>query len=227
MTVNDINVTQAIILAAGSNSRLTSVKPFMKPLKVVNGKPLIVHAYEHAQQWRVKQEDIILVASEENVADIIKVSPADCYKRAIQSEPSGAIHALRLGVTRLQHAVGADYTVILCADNTFSPPPFDYIIPEGMCVYFADSGAQTTNPADNRFTRIVLLEDMRHGFYEPYTHEGIAHDGKWCGPLLIPTDVLRHMVGFAESLTDLIRICSLFGRYSVAIEMECDDHGVD
>ena len=226
MLIGELKVDNAFILAAGSNTRLFGTPPFMKPLLSIDGQSLIEHSVLHANAWGVKRP--MIVAAPENWKHMERAISQYDTRHIIQNEPRGAIHALRLAVVHnWYHFDELGYSMVLCADNTYSFPPLNSKI--GLVkpgVLFASKEPSRDN--DERFTRYRI--DIQLGrvlFYEPTTLCPLNYEGVWCGPMLIPTDLLRTMVKMATSLTNLMELCSGNGRFVYAMPMDCEDHGVN
>ena len=80
----------------------------------MNGKPLIRHAIDHAEKdW--KSTDITVVVSPENSRAIMSLARHD-YNYVVQPTPLGVVDAIARG---LPYCCG-QWTLILCADNTFT-----------------------------------------------------------------------------------------------------------
>lgn len=225
MKLNDLNVAHAIVLAAGENTRLKNTPPFMKPLAEVNGSPLIIHALAHASRWAASSKSLVL--ANENKKQVLEITGD--YPHVIQTEGQGAIGALREAVYSHRPSIFTasteTYTLVLCADNTYSGIPRSVITFRDSPVLFASRAPRHHLP-DLRFTRWFWAGEQK--FLLP-PMQGPTHDyaGVWCGPLLVRSDLLWVYAQHAKSLTDLMRLCSLNGRYITALNMECEDHGVD
>lgn len=108
-----------IILAAGKGSRLNGITaPYMKPLLVVNGKPIIRHAIERAKQ--VTTGRVIVVAAPENalaITQIIVAAGLDQYVTIVlQMRPGGPGEAVLIGM----RLVTSSKVLILMGDNVTS-----------------------------------------------------------------------------------------------------------
>jgi hypothetical protein len=88
----------AVILAAGRGSRaIDAAEPFMKPLLVVDGLPLVARA---AYQAQVYAERVVVVAAPQNARQIVE--ELNRYRIhplvVVQSQPRGPGHALLMGL---------------------------------------------------------------------------------------------------------------------------------
>lgn len=217
----------AVILAAGANTRLAGVMPgFMKPLMLVNGRPLVRHALDHAV-WDWKAERVIFVAAPQNASLLAQVTgEPNCERRewVLQPSPDGIIDA----ISRALPLVTTEWTLILCADNTFSGNVTS--LPRRTACF----GARVLAAEDaSRFTRAVTRPD--HGTRVlardepndlPRVEAGVM---VWIGPLLLKTkelcSALRCMHA-GSSIERLIMLATDEGRELQPIMMACEDLGV-
>ena len=210
----------SIIIAAGANTRLGGiVAPFMKPLILVNGKPLIQHALQHAAEWNTARD--IIVASPDNAALLTKVAGNwDDLDWILQPTPAGVVDA----IARALNHVKTDWTLILCGDNTFSK--IDMKTKWGSLGLF---GARKLPAQDSqRFTRYKLREEGGVVFIDAASRD--LGDGCWIGPLLLKTSELQRVVPRIAvdggSVVTMIAACTNDGREIEPLPMTCEDLGV-
>lgn len=214
----------AIILAAGSNSRLAGVMPaYTKPLMLVNGKPLIRHAYDHAfVYWDVSPHDITVVAAPENVSLLTQVIPSSS-NWVVQPSAEGVVDALRRGMPYVKES----WTLILMADNTFSELSNETMVYTHSLIAVRDD----LNPGDAaRFTRVNTTSNP----IKIYDRQEHLQDGDavWIGPLVLPTDRIRKITEGvrpridAMSIESVIKQCTNNGETLQVIKMQCMDFGV-
>jgi hypothetical protein len=198
---------------------------------LVNGRPLIQHALEHARKdWGA--EELIIVASPDNVKAIVEVTerlPGQYVDHAavdfiIQPRARDILDAIKRGLRMAHH----DRILILCADNTFSVGggSIDDTTKSWNLIACRDLD---TEEAAKRFTQLVPNEpDMN-------THKGWTptRNSKsrrvWIGPLLLDrqqmTDVFD-LPGTFSTIEDFIMMCTSMGSTLVPFFMQCEDFGV-
>lgn len=201
----------AIVLAAGANERLkTIVPPFMKPLILMNGRPLIQHAVGHAlSDWDVKQ--VVIVAGPDNAKQLVDVLPGRVnYNWVLQPRPMGVIDALMRAV----QTVTSDRVVILCADNTFAS---DIQMPR-----LEDTGSYIAVRRDIkavdavRFTRLSYNADGT-------VCEDTNGSACWVGPLYTyTTRLLNVLKSVPHGARELVSELGFF----YPLEMRCEDLGI-
>lgn len=210
-----------VILAAGANVRLNGlVAPYHKPLMLVNGKPLVRHAFDHASDWGSNR--VTVIVSPKNAEPITALVPNTALF-IVQPQPRGVVDALHLVKDRIKDD---EHTLILCADNTFSDPPRGK--PRVPCF-----GFRSVHSVDwQRFTR---FKNPRSG--SPHLEEkGIIlieasapeqGDGCWIGPLLLNTERVLNALRIPHStVVEFIRAASDNGADLTPIAMQCSDLGV-
>lgn len=211
----------AIVLAAGANTRLNGiVPPYLKPLILSNGKPLLHHAVNHAtQDWAVKE--VIIVVSPDNAKSIVSIEDHS-RQYILQPAPDGVLDAIGRAVP----AATGDWLLILCADNTFDG------FPHG-------------DPRLNQETAIIgVRDDLSPGEMKRFTRYRNRFDGVeiidansdeqgqgcWIGPLCLRRLNVVHFLGDSDrgmySIADLIRKSTNAGTELVAVPMNCTDLGV-
>lgn len=219
----------ALILAAGANTRLQAVvPPYMKPLILMNGKPLVRHAVDHAlNDWHVR--GITVVAGPDNARMLLGVL-SKMHHFVLQPEPDGVVDA----VYRALPTITQDWTLILCADNTFVPDP------DNPVHFSAKRGAQfgtrfVDPPSSRRFTRYKRLSDPKGASFDEQYAPGVRlipasdpeqGDGCWIGPLLLETEQLRRVLGICESVTDMMMQSTALGTELSPLPMLCSDLGI-
>lgn len=226
-----------IVLAAGANTRLSGpniVPPYMKPLILVNGRPLIQHALRHAiDDWRASEH--VIVVSPDNARLITSVIPKR-YEYVLQPEPMGVIDA----IARAARLVTRPWTLILCADNTFEMDGEHWEMPWHLdapqCGAFG--ARQLDLESAKRFTRYTVqnIDVSTHGdpvkrivrgnvrFIEASSAE-MAH-GVWIGPLLLDTRRLVHDIALSSSIVQLITRATSDGTSVMELPMLCSDMGI-
>lgn len=196
----------AIILAAGANERLKGIVPSsMKPLILVNGRPLIQHAIDHANWWCASQ--MIVVASPENVGALIQVAPSHPLW-IVQPWKGGVINAIRCAMPAVTH----DRFLLLCADNTFTtgtvkkPEPLRWI------------GVRPDLRTEqlSRFTRLRINEDVE-----------VHPDGRsaWIGPLQGVTSELEKALTVEDEDLTIAKVINETGPYK-PLFIQCEDLGI-
>lgn len=233
----------AIILAAGANTRLDGrVPPFMKPLVLVNGKPLVNHARDHAvHNWGC--DSLIFVASPSNVGLLLNVARLHSAHWIVQPTPMGVVDA----ITRAMPFVVTGKVLILCADNTFEngSQSVDFFSFARRSVH-SWMGVRTLDAlASKRFTRYrhrkVMVDTTVHSDPEPKIIDTLLGvelieagspelgDGCWIGPLLLQTLEIRTALQGRhppQTIVELIKATTNDGRELRVAPMLCADMGV-
>ena len=210
----------AIILAAGRNDRLSGHIPaFMKPLIIVDGKPLIKTLVENI---RDHVDRLVVVASPHNVGLIIDVMRDHMHHVTFMVQPQaiGPMHAVGIG----GRACADDRVMIICSDN---------IIPKDDV-----SSVVRNNDADKKGRCVVTTRRLRGHEAERFTYfindvvyekapvpRGYSHAEVrvWIGPLIVDRD--RAACGTKyENLSHLIASYSPNG--ITLVDGECQDIGV-
>lgn len=204
----------------------------MKPLVLVNGKPLLQHALDHAHvDWGVNE--ITVVASPENVKALVQVTPAHYLPNTrwvVQPRPEGLLSALACALPTLGERV-----LILCADNIFDKgddfPDRQHLSANEWIVATRD----VELPDTQRFTRVSGLGSQS----SPASVTLVIDKGKpssvrsyaWIGPLLVPrwaiasaldnpspdantdeaAEIMRRVLKTGEQLTILPMLCADMG----------------
>jgi len=204
----------ALIAAAGANERLSGlVSTGGKPLILVNGKPLIRHALDHARDFWEAAE-VVIVASPDNVKSLTQVVIADSW--VVQPEPTGVVNAIARGIRFIESV----WTVILCADNTFDTQGI--ILPEVInSLYFG--ARQLDKTSAKRFTRYTQANNFTR-FIEASSDE--TGEGCWIGPLVLPTEAIKKYVGISETIVQLVNVIQKEHRTLTPLNMHCTDMGV-
>lgn len=200
----------------------------MKPLMLVNGRPLIQHAIQHATvTWNAQTTTI--VASPDNARPLASVltRPED-FHWALQPSPVSVVDAIKRGM-RYQHAM----TLILCADNVFDNGGKELLRTEGYIANQQPAFGSQTLPLDaaTRFTRWNIRSDFPGvTFYEATNHKEAAKSQHcWIGPLLLSTARVHAVLERCSvhiPIHAFIQEC--VGRVEnniVPIEMRCLDMG--
>lgn len=220
--MSDISV---IILAAGANTRLGGVvPPYMKPLILVNGKPLLHHAVDHAvKDWCVEQ--VIIVVSPDNAKAICSIEdPGRQY--ILQPQPIGVVDAIQRAIDLIKN----EWTVILCADNTFDGFPHleAHSLPLRPMIAVRDD----LSPAESmRFTRYRTVMDGKKIEILNKSSTEIG-TGVWIGPLLLRTPMIRFALqnvdeyNLSVDVESFIHKASNNGADLVALRMRCADLGI-
>lgn len=236
----------AVILAAGRNDRLAGiVAEGMKPLLLVNGRPIIVDllkkisvASEH------RRVPVTIVASPVNVQAIVSVLKANSVlwsdiNIVIQPESTGPVDALRRGLR-----VGPEHatTLVLCGDNIIPLETMQDFIQGGDQYDDTHAGWVAVKKMDDetaagRFTRVS--EDGKE-FMEGPRQGGLWLDGKyrvWLGPALVYTTYLHEFFGSPaksdHTITQLSRVWERISRIHDTnspgwrmIDAKCEDIGI-
>lgn len=215
----------AIVLAAGANTRLGGlVPPYLKPLILVNGKPLLHHAVNHAtQDWGAQQ--VIIVVSPDNAKAICSVEdPGRQY--ILQPQPNGVVDAIRRAIG----LVSTEWVVILMADNTFEALDRSFLIPpfQDPMIGVRDD----LSPAEmRRFTRYRArpcdINAWVKGIDLIEASDNESGQGVWIGPLLLRAPMVRaSLLREPTSVTELIHWATNNGDDLAAVQMRCADLGV-
>lgn len=222
-----------VILAAGEGSRLNGVTaPYMKPLLVLDRKPMIVHALERA--YETAQGTTILhpkvVCSPRNVDQVVDVVEANGFDMTriifmVQPRPNGPAQALHIGL----EAVHAEAQVmVLCADN---------IIPVGLCgdltIKASVDGARHIGLVCGR--NLVRSEALRFTWWDNSHKMWREHDEDydmppgceirfvWLGPLVLPScEEFYAAIGSNELIGPTLNAVKDWTR----VEADCHDVGV-
>jgi len=181
----------------------------MKPFVLMNGRPLIHHALQHAHAWGV--QEITIVASPGNVQHLVTICQ-NTYQYVIQPHPLGVLDALSRSIRNVQH----EWVLILCADNVFSDPP-ELVTGPGF-------GARELYDADQwkRFTRYRCSEGVTFMIEASEPDPG---QGCWIGPLLLETTRVRTFLPQCETIAQLIFKASNDGTQLLPWPMQCSDLG--
>jgi bifunctional N-acetylglucosamine-1-phosphate-uridyltransferase/glucosamine-1-phosphate-acetyltransferase GlmU-like protein len=181
---------------------------------LVNGRPLIQHAIRHALDWW-HVNGVTVVASPDNVKPICDVCD-NGFRYVIQPKPFGVIDAIDRGLFNSQH------TLILCADNTFSP---NEIVPPVLEAHSAFIASRQLEDRQ-RFTRLIV-DDYGAVLKVIDTNDPEPGDSCWIGPLLLPTNHLRTALYTRgiRSVAQLIEAAHPGGPL-VALPMHCEDFGI-
>lgn len=100
-----------VILAGGRGSRLVPDAPeFQKPLYVIDGVPLVLHAAGFARAFG--GETVVVT----NPANDVAIRLLTGLSTVVQPEPLGPVDALLRGVGDHRGSL-----LLLCSDNTFEP----------------------------------------------------------------------------------------------------------
>jgi len=224
----------ALILAAGANTRINSiVAPFGKPLILMNGRPLIRHAIDHAERdWNASI--ISVVVAPENARAIISLCRPD-YNYVVQPSPLGVVDAISRG---LRFSDG-EWTLILCADNTFTLGNTPITLPPMSAVF---GSRVLPDEESKRFTRfkkrkpidVTSFQDnapifLTQGVHVLEASEDVAKDaeGVWIGPLLLKTQSVIDALAYGPmTIVELIKFATKDGLMLNPIEMLCQDLGM-
>ena len=209
--------TGCIILAAGANERLKGLVPsFMKPLILVNGRPLIIHAIDHAKNfWNVALRNITIVTAPQNVGGLVQIA-GDIPNYVVQPQPTGVLDAVCRGLP----FVDQEWTLILMADNTFAGGNAQFHTEQ----YDGAIGVRT-DIQSMRFTRLKKDNDGNWTVLPRSSHEP-GGDAVWIGPLMLRTSLVKKSMGVCDTIEDLITVVTSKGRTLHAIPMQCSDLGV-
>jgi len=191
----------------------------MKPLLLINGRPLFQHALDHAVTvWGADQ--CLAVVSPDNARHVLSVvSPGVCEHWILQPRPDGVIDALRRALPLVRY----DRVLILCADNTFSSLEHTDVLLRSTYAFFGVR--EIAMPDALRFTRYVSYDDGGVHLLEAGTHE--MGQGCWIGPLVLHTVQAREAIGtWPATVVDFIHAATHGGRDLQPIPMRCADLGV-
>ena len=216
----------AVILGAGANSRLKEiVPPGLKPLLLVNGRPLIQHAIDHAvNTW--KAERVVIVVGPENAGPITAVVDHR-HDFVLQPRPYGVVNA----ISRALPFVKTRHTLILCADNTFEgeAPQKITLLDQFIAVNTSVRDTQErfthlrelTIDASSHSEGTRVLSTGRCEVVE-YGHE---YSTVWIGPLLLSTSRLIEKMGQHEVPAGIFGLLSSVGPFTMWA-MNCSDLGI-
>lgn len=202
----------AIIPAAGTNTRLRDVvPPGLKPLLLINGRPLIQHAVNHAlDAWGA--DEVVIIVSPDNARAITSVIDGQ-WNFIVQPEPDGIVDAIR----RALPFVKTRHTLILCADNTF----------EGRVVKPTADGQCIAVRRDLPWAEAQRFTHVRMCTPPSELCKVIQQDKDWntvwIGPLVVLTDRLTKAL--EECDDDLIAVLQHVGPFT-PLEMKCSDLGI-
>lgn len=109
----------AVVLAAGSGTRLNDGQPSDKPkvLYQLNGKPMVEYTVELLKQIGIEEIVMVVGYKEEMVQDYF----GNQVKYASQPERLGTAHAARIGIDRLNSSI-AQVLIIQGDDSAFYKP---------------------------------------------------------------------------------------------------------
>lgn len=233
-----------IVLAAGKNERLSGfVAPYMKPLLLVNGQPLIVDIVR-----RLPGTAVIVVAPE-NALQVTQVLLASKHVKAssirivVQPEASGPVNAIWAGLPyTTTHCIG-----VVCADNVIPDADLEQVLnalhPGGICLDINDRAAKDAlrictsfvedADAARRFTTVAATQGVmfhREGDPHPF-HLGLSQCCCWLGPFAAPraelTEAVRRQRVFKNtSMNFVLNDCAAHVGRIVLIEGACKDIGV-
>jgi len=170
----------AVILAAGSNTRLKGLIPTShKPLLVVNGQTLVGRLVRQASEV-ANAETVVVVASPLNAQPVCEIV-GERARVVLQAVPTSSLDALRIGLE-----VGrAEMVMVLCGDN---------IVPEDTTLNVLEAThPETLTVAVRPWTvraggRFTVFSNGK--FWPP----GLPVDGAevlaWIGPIVAPREAL-------------------------------------
>lgn len=202
----------------------------MKPLILVNGKPLVRHAVDHAYLWGAAQH--VIVVSPDNARLVTQVVDRNYFDWVLQPEPTGVVDALRRAV----RLVTGNRALILCADNTFQFENPDELACELKTRAAAGESLIATRELSVReAARFTTLE-----FKEPGARCGLdvwpagrnhkASQWCWIGPLLLQTTELRaslqRLPAGSDSVVEVILGATRGGLDLQPLPMLCEDLGI-
>jgi hypothetical protein len=190
----------------------------MKPLLLVNGRPLFQHALDHATNvWGVTQR--IAVVSPDNARHVLSVVvPAACHHWVLQPRPDGVIDALQRALPLVRH----DRVLILCADNTFSSFDGAEALLNEPYSFFGTRDVEM--PDAMRFTRYAACDGGGVRLIEAGSRE-YGH-GCWIGPLVLHTWRANTALQVANTVVEFIALATDGGKMLRPIAMRCADLGV-
>ena len=205
---------------------------------LVNGKPLVMHAYHHAVLWGC--ERVTVVASPENVKHLVDLfkQPNSELHWVVQPKPSSIVDAIHRGIQTVQ----TNRVLILCADNTFEfdgkTPDIQSYIKSKQSFFGSRSLPQSVAGRFTRWLGRKRLDTSTHnGPSDIPVHSGgvvlfesgepmTKFDGCWIGPLLLDTEAVMATSLNSVSIVDLINGATCQGQILSPIPMLCSDMGV-
>lgn len=210
----------AIVLAAGSNTRLQPlVAPHQKPLLLINGKPLIKHAIDHAIEfWDVRESNINIVVSPHNAANISSVLSKDDIQYTLQARPLGIIDALKRAI----RSCDKDLVLILCSDNIFGHnfhsrnSIFSRIPSQGLYSVIA-----INEQLSSHLTKLHYDSDQKIHYLATSNTVPVS----WVGPLLAPRTILIDALNSSKDVETLINLLCKTNRF-YGVKMNCSDLGI-
>lgn len=168
----------AVILAAGQGERLAGIMPrFHKPLLVVNGKPLVRTAVEHAIEAGASRIVVVVApANAQPISEVLGDLPAFMIVQRVARGPGdGLLHGLE---------VCSDIrTLVLMADNVMTLEDVQAVAQHPRFAIGVRKLPGTDDTA--RFTR-----KRGHMWVEkvPITEHDLDEDGNitaWVGPIVV------------------------------------------
>ena len=120
----------AVILAAGRGTRVDdAADPYMKPLLVVDGEPLVVRAVKLARPW---VERSVVVASPRNAELIVNALDEHEVEAlvVIQARPRGPGHALLWGLSACGRSYD-DRVLVLISTDVSAPDDVAAVLQDG------------------------------------------------------------------------------------------------
>jgi len=200
----------------------------------MNGKPLIRHAVDHAlKDWGASTVSIIVAP--ENARAILSLCQPE-YNYIVQPGPSGVVDAISRG---LPFSDG-EWTLILCADNTFTLDGESIQLPPKHSCF----GTRKLSPEDaRRFTRFKLRKPIDVTTFKDDTPQFLQHgvhiieadaqgvdvvgDGVWIGPLLLRTEMIAQaLMSRPNTVVELMRLATNDGITLQPFKMRCEDLGM-
>lgn len=192
----------------------------MKPLLLVNGKPLFQLACDHAKDvWNANE--LIVVASPKNIEQLYHVSTYNFQTYwVIQPQPLGVVDAIVRGA----RAARCERLLILCADNLFKTTGYNEFTGLVTNTRFSYLASKELAPSEaERFTKIKRLSDGGCVL----SRESNISGKVWLGPLLINKfKVNRAFSHSGNDVEDFIMGVSDNGKNLRDFEMDCSDLGV-
>lgn len=167
--------------------------PFMKPLLLSNGQPLILHAIEHAlTYWNPSR--LCIVAGPENAKALCSVvgHRYEIYW-VLQPKPRGVVDA----VVQALPLCDTTWTLILCADNVFETgkdAQAQIVDPQNAMI------AIRTDIEEERFTKLQLSNETATVVRRDET----AWNAVWIGPVLLRTTELKKAVKEADGVDEML-----------------------
>lgn len=180
-----------VILAAGENKRLKGLVPSgMKPLLVINGRPLIVNAVGVSLQH---SDRIIIVASPSNVQPICQLLEDNHMLNGktfviVQPKAGGPGDALLYGM----ELCASTQTMVLCADNILHENDVAKVVADAKDKEVVIGGRRIFNSTEAR--RFTLVGESGRISEGQGTDGSRWSDGSWhvwLGPLVVPTQPMR------------------------------------